>query len=53
MSAVVIFVTCTPMQNALENAKKTFAIELDALRGVAENLDVQFQQCVEAILSAK
>lgn len=41
------------MQNAIDNAKKTFAIELDALRGVAENLDIQFQQSVEAILSTK
>lgn len=41
------------MQNAIENAKKTFAIELDALRGVAENLDIQFQHSIEAILAAK
>jgi len=41
------------MQNAIDNAKKTFAIELDALRGVAENLDIQFQQSVEAILATK
>jgi len=41
------------MQNAIENAKKTFAIELDALRGVAENLDIQFQQSIEAILAAR
>jgi len=51
--AVFYFVTCTRMQNAIENAKKTFAIELDALRGVAENLDIQFQHSIEAILAAK
>lgn len=41
------------MKNAIEQAKKVFSIELDALNEVLNKLDDQFNHCVQKILESK